>query len=314
MDPGLLRNKSLLVGNGPNLLTVGQLNWQNILKQLAIYASDRDVLKSAVGKPFPLLYEELAIRCMRRGVLESDLKKHVAILMKEMVPNNFHGRLIGLGFNHVLTTNYDYCLERASKKPAKVADLSAEKRYNLYRRRCLDGKYVWHIHGEIDRPRTITLGYDHYVGYLAKLKEYLVFEGKEIESTDKHSTFIRGHKNFEEGKNPCYSWVDIFLRDDIYIIGLSLDYSEIDLWWLLVFKERQRLRAKKRSAAPTIGNTVFYYIFEQRISMRDKARLSLLDSIGIETVTIQCDRGYERAYHAVLNHIVSHRVRRRRRI
>jgi hypothetical protein len=304
----VLKNKSLLVGNGPNLLVGGQANWLHVLRRLAVFAADKGVLKSAADKPFPLLYEELVIRCARRGLLESDLKKHVASLMEEMVPNNFHGRLMGLGFRHILTTNYDYCLERGSSKPAEIADLTLENRYNLYRRQCLADKYIWHIHGEIDRPRTITLGYDHYVGYLAKLKDYLVFGDKKKKPTGDHSRFVLGDTNFESS-NFCYSWVDVFLRDDIYILGLSLDYSEIDLWWLLIYKERLRLKAIKRGRPKPIGSTTFFFL-DQSLTRRVKARLSLLDSVGVETVAVPCDRGYEHAYHSILNRVLNHRRNR----
>jgi hypothetical protein len=312
MGPNQLKNKSLLIGNGPNLLMDGRASWKNVLKQLADYASEPAVLKTSLGKPFPLLYEELAIRGVRRGLLESDLKKHVASFMEQMVPNHFHKRLMKLGFRHLLTTNYDYCLEKGSNKSDEIADLRTENRYNLYRRRSLKGTYIWHIHGEIGRPRTITLGYDHYVGYLGKVKDYLIFgDRKKRETSEDCSSFVLGDTNFEDS-NRCYSWIDVFLRDDIHILGLSLEYSEIDLWWLLIYKERQRLKWVKQRNLKNIGSTTFYFFAEQAISGKAKAKLSLLESIGVETVAVPSDRGYERAYHDILDRIVNRRSSWRR--
>ena len=39
-------------------------------------------------------------------------------------------------------------------------------------------------------------------------------------------------------ENKKISWIDIFLNDNIYILGLGLDFGEIDLWWLLSYRNR----------------------------------------------------------------------------
>jgi len=301
-------NTSLLLGNGPNRITAGHISWEQVLKQLAAYTRDREVLKYSAEKPFPLLYEELAIRCIRRGKLESDLKKRVANLMKEMVPTGLHQRIVACGFRHIITTNYDYCLEIASGAAAEPTNLREEKRYSLFRRRRLGNTYVWHIHGEIDRPRTITLGHDHYVGYLGRIKDYVVWDRKtnDPKSDAKHSVFIQRKKEFEDEKTLPYSWVDVFLRDDIHILGFTLDYSEIHLWWLLIFKERLRLKAAKYSSVPRVGSTTFYNICEEPIPDSVRGKLSLLESIGVQTENVDCDRGYEHAYHTVLGRILEH--------
>lgn len=35
-----------------------------------------------------------------------------------------------------------------------------------------------------------------------------------------------------------HSWLDYFLIGDVYIVGLGMSLSEIDLWWLVNCKKR----------------------------------------------------------------------------
>lgn len=238
--------------------------------------------------------------------MESDLKKRVAILMKEMAPNGIHGRIANAGFKHIMTTNYDYCLETAANETVTPANIREENRYNLFRRRQVSNTTVWHIHGEIDKPRTITLGHDHYVGYLQKIKEYLVWERKNISQdfAERHSPFMQKQIDFDHHEDMSHSWVDVFLRDDIHIFGFGLDYSEIDLWWLLIFKEKQKLKARKYTSLPAFGATWFYNIYEEPLSKLTLGKLSILESIGVQIINIEVDRGYERAYHTAFSQLI----------
>jgi len=299
------QNVTLLLGNGPNRISHVGISWLQVLEQLAVFSGSRKVLKHSAVKPFPLLYEELALCCVRKSKLESDLKKRVAALMKGMEHNGLHGRIARLDFRHILTTNYDYCLEAAAGTIGRSNNLREEKRYNLFRRRKLNNSNIWHIHGEVDKPRTITLGHDHYVGYVNKIKSYLVWERKSKGKTFdvRHSAFMQGKTTFDADGTKHYSWIDVFLRDDIHILGFGLDYSEIDLWWLLIFKEKQKLKARKYSRSPKFGNTWFYNIYEEPMSDLALGRLSVLESVGVQIVNVLCDRGYEHAYHAALSQI-----------
>ena len=298
-------NVSLLLGNGPNRTSHTGVSWLQVLKELALFSKSKSVLQHSEIKPFPLLYEELAVRCVRQGKLESDLKKKVASLAKGMAPNGLHGRIANAGFKHILTTNYDYCLESATGVVAISANIREEKRYNLFRKRKLNNSNIWHIHGELDRPRTITLGHDHYVGYLNNIKEYLVWERKNIskELANRHSPFMQGNITFDNGKAIPYSWIDIFLRDDIHMFGFGLDYSEIDIWWLLIFKEKHKLKARRYTTLPRVGGTWFYNIYEEPMPELTLSKLSILESIGVQVVNIQADQGYEHAYHKAFKQI-----------
>jgi hypothetical protein len=301
------RNISILIGNGPNLLSQDDCSWNQILEKLAEFVGDKELTNHSTGTPFPLLYEKLAVQYIRMGKQEKELKLFVSKLMNEMVPNGIHRRIVNSGIKHILTTNYDYNFELTAENIKQPANLIEENRYNLYRRNKLNHSNIWHIHGEISKPRTITLGYDHYVGYLSKIKEYLIWErrGKnKSKYSNEHSIYLQGESQFDDIEKLIYSWVDVFLRDDIHILGLGLDYSEIDLWWLLILKERQRLKSSTIFHSPIIGKTIFYNIYNDSITKIILEKIDILKSIGVQIVNILNDRGYERAYHSAITQIL----------
>ena len=49
-----------------------------------------------------------------------------------------------------------------------------------------------------------------------------------------------GSSDFDTVDGMVYSWLDVFLRDDIHIVGLGLDCTEIDLWWAVTYKARKK--------------------------------------------------------------------------
>jgi hypothetical protein len=288
------------VGNGPNRLSESAVSWQEVLDQLARFAHRKP--KCNGDKPLPLLFEEIALSLERTGRGNvGDLKKHLAFSLRNFAPNSVHNRIMGLGLQHVLTTNYDYSLELAEGRQVLAgvspAALIHEARFSLFRFRESLKTRVWHVHGEAGYPRSILLGYDHYGAYLGRLHGYLTGT-----NADGHaSPFIGGVEEFENGTRP-YSWVDVFLRNDVHIVGLTLDFAEIDLWWLLIFKDRLRHKNSSYKGRPRVGRTVFYDFQRTALTPGDTARLSLLEGLGVQVVSylIEGESSYVKAFHRVL--------------
>jgi len=150
---GSVRLRSLLVGNGCNLLS-GDLSWrrliENLSSSLAAYphhhringhndningkSHDASVTPASsttngskeeltiefdVRKPFSMVYEELYLQAMRKAnkkIPENEVKGMIARMLEELPANDFHRKLVSSGFNHILTTNYDYNLEKCCGK------------------------------------------------------------------------------------------------------------------------------------------------------------------------------------------------------
>ena len=218
-------------------------SWENMLKGIA----DKNDVEFCNCNPFPLEFEGLVNQILAKRIDPSDkiydeLKKKVAeqLVSQTLRKDDLHKMYVSLPVNHILTTNYDYILERAYEndfnRPSKTS--GEETKYSLHRKIELDRKCFHHIHGEAKYPSTLCLGYEHYVGYLTKMREYLRAEQKVSKRFDGNAVTLRPPKINKDGKTEQEkpSWLNLFFTHDVYIVGLGLAPCEIDLWWLLTYR------------------------------------------------------------------------------
>lgn len=281
----------LLVGNGINLLSGNAPLWLVMLEQLA---KKNEVTMEFEHKPYTLIYEEISLNAYRANkTKEIQLKKQVASLVKETKPNEWHTKFVKANcVKNIITTNYDYSFEESceNSKPMK-AYLDKETKYSNFRRWKIDDTYIWHIHGEADVPNSITLGHEQYSGTLQKMRNYLT--SNDNHSSEPVSPFKRGEGDFDSPPNGTYSWLDIFLCDDVHIIGLGLDYTEIDLWWLLSYKARL---SHTKNSKFKIGKTYFHYFYKDKIDDKEKAKHLILESLGVKVKPKDVKGDYVQAY------------------
>ena len=89
------------------------------------------------------------------------------------------------------------------------------------------------------------------------------------------------------------SWIDYFLIGDIHIVGLGLDISEMDLWWLINCKKREQLSSGK----------IFFY---EPCMNEDKsfAKKVLANTYHVEIVDqIAFEGNYKKFYEQVAKYI-----------
>lgn len=84
---------------------------------------------------------------------------------------------------------------------------------------------IWHIHGLADYPDTIKIGLDDYINCTSQAKKLLSSPGK-----DRISLFDAKTDDWA-GRN---TWLDLFFRREIIVIGLALDSQEVFLRWLFI--------------------------------------------------------------------------------
>lgn len=297
----------LLLGNGVNRLS-NDYSWEKLLEDLIKEVGKRDAIKFIKEKPFTLLYEEIALRTMRfQNRKEIELKRIISELMEKLKHNKFHKKFLDIGVKHILTTNYDYNFERVYKNTnGEKKNLLTETKYNMFRRRKCGNKYIWHIHGEVEVSNSLTLGHEHYVGYIQKMRNYLTSGIPKIKiSSPIFSSKSKSSINTLE-EHDIYSWVDLFLGCNVHIIGFSFDYTEIDLWWLTIYKERLRFKDKDHG----IGKTVLHYFRnpEKKGDPIEEAKLSLLESYGVEIKKyVLKESNYNEAYDEVINYFQNFR-------
>ena len=272
---------TILYGNGINMLSGnnGSISWNDLLKKL----SAKFGVSINIGrKPYTMIYEELLLRS---NVTELDLKQSIVAELNKFKTNEFYDYMRDLNLYNYITTNYDVNLENSfNNKGYSVFNTKLETIYSI--RTHIDviknnnSNKIWHIHGDIDRPISISLGLDHYCGTLGKMDKYFkgsysynspLKSGDIINIQASLSQKIKGEEKFDN-----ISWIELFFSTDIHIVGLSLDYSETDLWWLL------NRRARTLNCSPNnIHNKIVYYdAVQDDAGSNDKKEL--LESYNVE--------------------------------
>jgi len=266
----------LLLGNGINDVT-NNYKWIDLIVDIVNYLDIKN-LNALKEKPFPLLYEEIFLTNLRgKRVSEFKLKSFIAEKVKRITPNKVYELIKSLNLTDIMTTNYDHTIEKSiGDQSNNMGDNGIVKQnlYNLFRHTEVNGCKVWHIHGELNKPNTILLGYEHYSGQLQQMRNYLVL-GTGAAYKKQFPPLI---KQLKKGKVDNNSWLDIFFTKDIHIIGLSLDFIEMDLWWLLTFRARQMLEKQ----LPINNKIVYYYPTSLEKSIQNKLEILRANEVKTE--------------------------------
>lgn len=293
-----MTDKVLLVGNGINNIKQ-DYRWVDLINNLVNYIGASGQIRMD-DKPFPMLYEEIFVEAVKnRRFKESDIKNFIAREVSNLEPNDVHRLIVETGAEHILTTNYDLTLEKLfiqTPGDLKNNGMIKESTFSLFRHYKINKTNFWHIHGDANISGSITLGYEHYSGYLQQMRNY-VANGTGTAYKIKFDPLIRRLKNKSFSIS---SWVDLFFTHDVYIIGLTMDFIEIHLWWLLTF--RQRLKLIKQ--VPVKNNIVYFY--PDVLAKKIQNKLDLLRSIGVTPFSIAyAENNKTKYYQTVLKKIGS---------
>lgn len=258
----------LLLGNGiDRSFNSKPISWGELLDKMT---TNHDLPKHDM-LPFPL---EVVLRT--NDHVDEALKAHCKELMGSAADDKLRevlSRLLTLGFDDILTTNYDYTLEgtafypdevsfeRAAKTMEHTAEVKrAEGKYMLhtYNAAAMNGvnNRIWHIHGEARKPSGMVIGHYLYVNLVSKWKEKL-------------NERDQAYKKFDQTK-PSGCWLDSFIMGNVYVLGFGFDFSELDLWWLI--------NRKKREKAQPHGKVIFY----TPENKSEAAKYALLNAYGVE--------------------------------
>ena len=236
----------LLLGNGLNR-TFAAEDWNKLIKGICCNEKiDTSIIDNIA---FPLR------AVLATGdQLDNQIKNHKDLFyglksMDQIRP--LLEEILRIPFDHILTTNYSYEIERvANSKVKENGDYCKYLAKNVIKGERVEGKYllhsyndisfennshkVWHIHGEARKPQSIVLGHYYYGELLSRM----------ISTLSK-----RGNKQFERQQTGeqlvMESWLDAFVMGDVYVLGFGYDFSEMDLWWLLNRKKREKAQHGK---------------------------------------------------------------------
>ncbi len=283
-----MRN-TVFFGNGLNRISEKSVSWDDLLDKLK---ADKQFTNASL--PNTMVYERIFMEKQVPEFSQKDdelkIKRLIAEAMKFQGSNELFELLAKMDFDNYLTTNYDYAFELALG--ASANRLSTENIYSLRRKREYQTqqgtKLLWNIHGEIDLPKSIMLGLDHYCGSVSKIDSYV--KGKYKYSIKGESKAVTAMAIKLKTKQFCHaSWVDLFFSSNVHIIGFSLDYSETDIWWLL----------NKRARFATDGlvnNKVYFYT-----NYIDDEKRGLLESFKVRVVLTEVEsNNYKGMYRSAL--------------
>lgn len=293
-----MNDKVLLIGNGINNINQ-DYRWIDLINNLINYIGASGQIR-VDNKPFPMLYEEIFVEAVKnRKFKENDIKNFIAQEVSHLEPNDIHRQILETGIENILTTNYDLTLEKQFVQTTNTLRNNGtvkESTFSLFRHYKINKNNFWHIHGDANTSGSITLGYEHYSGYLQQMRNY-VANGTGTAYKIRFDPLVR---RLKQKTFSVSSWVDFFFTKDVYIIGLTLDFIEIHLWWLLTF--RQRLKLIKQ--APINNNIVYFYPDILAKSIQNK--IDLFRSIGVTPFSVSyVESNKAKYYQTVLKKIKS---------
>ena len=277
-------------GNGLNRISDGDVGWSTLLKKCVSNQNYSDIV------PYTLQYEN-GIFAQLSKKRESKIKETIAKRVSGCNTNEVYEKLVDLCVEDYVTTNYDHAFDKALLKSGYnlCESRSFEKRYSIYRCRIYQKnggvqKRVWAIHGDCEKPRTLILGHEQYVGQLRKINLLL---NKAYMTKNVGWDFSALYKE-------C-SWIDFFFNANVYFIGFGLPYEEMDIWWLLV--KRGKIKAQHQEVH--LKNRIYFYEVVDRDDNRYLDKKNLLESMFVvyEHFEKEDKNEYIELYEAIIENI-----------
>lgn len=293
-----MEKNALFFGNGLNQCQSSGPSWNKLLQSIA----DEYQIEYLPGAPMALEFERMANDVLAKTKKPSyqiyeKIKAKIAAGLLQSAPAPIHRWFIRLPVNTILTTNYDYTLEAALTprfRETMRSPNTQESKYSLKRRLDVEGKHFYHVHGEADRPTTLCLGYEHYAGYLEKMRNQL--NRKSAKDTHILAQLIQG------SRPPSGQWTELFFTHNIYIVGFGLDQSEMDLWWLLTYRA-YLYYANYLGMKQHITNTIWFYDIYKKNSPHTQLQKTL-EGLHVRYKGIELPRGrYLPAYKLIYEDI-----------
>lgn len=271
---------TLLIGNGLNL-TLSKESWSELLTNIAA----RKGIAPQKGLPLPFEFERIMnlylgnnqnIKDKNRVYSETKKMMLRELQGKKVLDDDaIHKKLTKLPIQSIITTNYDFLLEYAFK-PGISPRIDSQTTFIDKPVECINGVNFYHAHGHAHAIKSICLGYEHYIKLVTHIRNAL-----DIKSIYYKHELVKNIKN----NTVPNEWYYRFFSDNMYIIGLGLSESEIDLWSLLT--QRASLYYRDCDGAHSaIQNRIVYHdiIDNPDANNMSKAenKYSMLEAVHVE--------------------------------
>lgn len=321
--------ETLFIGNGINRIkefnkrNEFDFSWKKVIDDLKDEFNKTDYPIEDI--PFPIVYEEIFLKTANKDQntdIENKIRERLKTNLSNIRRNPLHDRIMSHNFENIITSNYDYGFfdgfkekpdlkaypdwesnsffveKKEKEKPIWNIDyntivygnIGLEDKYRFRTYYEYERKKFWHVHGEIGNLKTIVLGHEMYSNVISNMEQYFRKGLKE--------------KNPFEFKEIKYGWLDLLFISNVSIVGLSLEFNEIDLWYALNI----RARMIKRLNINPPNRIVYYDLIGEYDLGKDKTTedvakkdsfIEVLKSHKIEYNRI-CKSTYREAYEEFL--------------
>lgn len=290
---------TLLLGNGFS---------RSIFRDMPSWGDLFEGVDSSI-RDYTILYEAYRLNQANKHIREDEVKSILIRKIKDAFSEKnikedirelerFGTFLERLNVNNIITTNYDdgveFILTRFCGYKKRIPEglvpeqiYSIRTHYEFYNDNTGHCIKLWKIHGDMERIKSITLGFDQYCGSLSKLMDYIKGSYKSSKNSENTECKIPMIEKCSSQKFDGLSWAELFFRTNLYIIGFGMNFSEIDIWWLL------NKRARFQLEIPLINNSITYlYNEEYEKPDEKKAIFSSLHAFNVECKPIRSDADY----------------------
>lgn len=263
----------LLIGNGLNRINNNSIKWDDLIK-LPIEHYGCQGYVDIPRMSYPLKFEYIVnfinenknpgkgTESLYREIKQLIIDKLNSETEGKMLDKDIRDLLLDIKPSSIITTNYDTQLEKVFASKGKYykyndtlikkmnSSAHPEQELVLTKTATLRNVDFYHMHGINVAPRTVCLGYEHYVRIIAKLRERMGCDRK-------HNKLISTLKGaYHKSVNPTY--LVRFFDSNVFIIGLGLNEDEIDLWWILCYRAYLYF-SNIEDSRPFINNMIVYY-------------------------------------------------------
>jgi len=286
--------RTIFYGNGINLLGKGE-SWDSVLMQLSEGKMLPPIGSNTLKYEYVVLNKEkfttrpfgfdIGFTITEDDVLLLEsvnteyeiIKKGLAdrLSRNKVSDYPFYNKLAELEADNYITTNYEsfikVVLAEKGYKVQEPVNHCIKERPHFIMSNGNRSIRVWNIHGSIDYHESMMLGLYEYCDYV---------------------------KGFNKLFKEDYSWLNVMLTSDVFILGFGLGYEEIDLWYFLV--SRKRLYHDRKEAA----NRIVFYAIEDK--SYDIGKIKMLEALDVEVELIPFDwskDAYQKAYDLIYDKI-----------
>ena len=271
---------TLLIGNGLNL-TLSDESWSELLKGIAA----RKHINPQKELPLPFEFERIMNLYLGDKQNIKDKNRVYSETKKEMLrelqskifldDDAIHKKLTELPIQNIITTNYDFLLEYAFE-PGISPKIDSQTTFIDKPVECINGVNFYHAHGHAHAIKSICLGYEHYIKLVTHIRNAL-----DKKSTHDKCVLVENLKN----NTVPNEWYYRFFSDNIYIIGLGLSESEIDLWSLLTRRASLYYRDCDGAHSAIQNRIVYYDIIDNSDAnnvSKAENKYSMLEAVHVE--------------------------------